>query len=206
MFKDRLEAGRQLAQKLSAYAGRDSVVLALPRGGVVTGHAVAQALKIPLDIVVTRKIGHPGDPEYAMCAINEEGVLFCNEAERASVDPAWLKEESIREQKEARRRSTAYREGRAPVPLAGKTAIIVDDGVATGLSMRLAVATAKAQNPKRVVVAVPVAPPDSVRELGRVADEVVVLEPPEKFLGAVGAHYEQFEQVEDAEVIRLMRR
>ncbi|MEK7156634.1 MAG: phosphoribosyltransferase family protein [Patescibacteria group bacterium] len=205
MFTDRKDAGRQLAENLSAYRGQDAVVLALPRGGVVPGHEIAEALGLPLDIVVVRKVGHPDNPEYALCAVDETGTRLCNEA-AAAVDEAWLAEETERQVQEAKRRIAVYRGNREPMKIAGKTALIVDDGIATGLSMRLAVHSARAQGAKRVVVAVPVAPPESVRELlAEGADDVVVLLPPEEFLGAVGAHYIRFEQVEDSEVIRLLR-
>lgn len=204
MFKDRNDAGRQLAQKFGAYRGKAVVVLALPRGGVVLGYEIAKALDLPLDIIVARKVGHPGNPEYALCAVNENGMRICAE-EAAAVDQVWLAEETERQKQEAQRRATLYRGDKKPENIAGKTAVIVDDGIATGLSMRLAVRLAKAQGAKRVVVAVPVAPPEAVRTLREEgADEVLVLEPPEEFLGAVGAHYLRFEQVEDNEVIRLM--
>ena len=204
MFRDRQDAGRLLARKLEEFRGQDAVVLALPRGGVVLGYEIAQALQLPFDIVVTRKIGHPNDPEYAICAVDEKGTLLCNEAERASIDPVWLKEETHRQQKEAHRRAILYRGGKEPVALAGKTVIIADDGVATGLTMRLAIAAVRVHHPKRIIVVVPVAPSDVVQKIKREADDIIVLESPEDFLGAVGTHYERFDQVEDAEVVRLL--
>ena len=203
MFADREDAGKQLAEKLARYKSEDAVVLALPRGGVAVGYEIAQALKLPFDIVVVRKIGPPGNPEYAVCAVDEKGTRLCNEGEARKVDEKWLAEETERQRQEAVRRIKKYRGNRAPAALQGKTVIIVDDGIATGLTMRLAVAVAKAQHPKKVVVAVPVAPLDAMRELRKEA-EVVVLEPPEEFMGAVGAHYKNFPQVEDEEVIRLL--
>ncbi len=206
MFNDRKDAGQKLAQKLSQYRGQETLVLALPRGGVVPGYGVAEALGLPLDIVVVRKVGHPDNPEYALCAVDDTGMRLCNEAAVASVDKAWLAEETARQVREAKRRVALYRGGRRPIPIAGKTALIVDDGIATGLSMRLAVRSVKTQRPERIIVAVPVAPPEAVRDLRKEgADDIIILEPPEDFLGAVGAHYLQFEQVEDAEVIRLMK-
>lgn len=205
MFVDRADAGRQLAQKLAPYRARDAVVLALPRGGVVVGYELARRLALPLDIVVTRKIGHPNDPEYAICAVDESGARLCDEAEIKTIDPEWLAQEAARQQAEAKRRSNTYRRSKSPLPLAGKTAIIADDGVATGLTMRLAIASVKRQRPARIVVAIPVAPADAIIDFNKEgADEVIVLEPPEEFMGAVGAHYEQFEQVEDGEVMRLL--
>ncbi|MGC9602755.1 MAG: phosphoribosyltransferase family protein [Minisyncoccia bacterium] len=204
MFKDRIDAGRQLAKRLVSYSGRDAVVLAIPRGGVVLGHIIAQELRLPFDIVVTRKVGHPDNPEYAICAVDERGTLLCNETETQSVDKKWLREETERQKKEAQRRSSMYRGDKRPMELAGKTVIITDDGVATGLTMRLAIAAVRAQYPKYIVVAIPVAPSDVAQKIKQEADELVVLESPEDFLGSVGAHYKRFEQVKDEEVTHLM--
>lgn len=205
MFIDRKDAAQKLAQELSGYRGKDAVILALPRGGVVLGAEVARSLRLPLDIVVTRKIGHPNNPEYALCAIDESGTRLCNEAAK-TIEPAWLAQETKRQRDEAKRRIALYRGGRTQESLRGRTVIIVDDGIATGLSMRLAVRSVKAREPRRIVVAVPVAPLEAVRDLRNDgADDVIVLEPPERFLGAVGAHYTRFDQVEDAEVISLMK-
>lgn len=206
MFMDRQEAGRALAKKLAPYRGTDAIVLALPRGGVVTGEGIAKALALPLDIVAVRKIGHPVSAEYAIGAVDENGTTILNEAETKSIDQSWLKSEIELEKKEAERRSITYRDGRQPLPLMGKTAIIVDDGIATGLTMRLAVRSAKKQDAAKVIVAVPVAPAESLRALQMEgADEIIVIEPPEEFAGAVGAHYVRFDQVEDAEVVKLLR-
>ena len=206
MFKDRKEAGQKLADKLRTYAKQNAVVLALPRGGVVTGSEIARMLELPLDIVAVRKIGHPASPEYAIGAVDENGTTILNEAETKVVGQSWLKEETERQKREAKRRSDAYREGREPPNLAGKVVIIVDDGIATGLTMRLAVRAAKAQKPEKIIVAVPVAPAGPLRSLkDEGANETIVLEPPEEFMGAVGAHYATFEQIEDDEVIKLMR-
>ncbi|OGG62140.1 hypothetical protein A2766_01520 [Candidatus Kaiserbacteria bacterium RIFCSPHIGHO2_01_FULL_58_22] len=205
MFADRKEAGRRLARKIEAYRGTNALVLALPRGGVVVGFEVARALGLPLDILAPRKIGHPFHPEYAIGAVDEHGTKILNEAEAAAVDQAWLLGETERQKAEAERRIRAYRGERKAAEIGGKTVIIVDDGIATGLTMRLAVRSVKARKPERIVVAVPVAPPESPRALtDEGADEVVVLEPPGEFMGAVGAHYARFEQVEDAEVVRLL--
>lgn len=205
-FTDRQEAGRLIAEKLSKYRGQDAVVLVLPRGGVVTGYEIAKELSLPLDIIAVRKIGHPMAPEYAIGAVGESGEKILNETETASVDQVWLKEEIAREEKEARRRGVVYREGRKALEIAGKTVIIVDDGIATGLTMRFAVRFAKARKPEKIIVAVPVAPEEALRTLkDEGVDEIVALLPPEEFLGSVGAHYLSFDQVEDEEVIRLMR-
>ncbi|MBI2612734.1 phosphoribosyl transferase [Candidatus Kaiserbacteria bacterium] len=207
MFRDRVDAGRKLAQKLTQYRGGSAVVLALPRGGVCLGFEVANALSAALDIIAVRKIGHPYHPEYAIGAVDENGARILNESETAAVDKKWLAEETEREMQEAKRRSTLYRSGKPAQILAEKIAIIVDDGIATGLTMRLAVRSVRAQKPKKVIVAVPVAPVDSLAALkDEGADEVVVLEPPEEFMGAVGSHYIRFDQTTDEEVIELLRR
>ena len=206
MFKDRTDAGKLLAKALAKYENEKTIVYALPRGGVVVGYEVAKALQSPLDIIVTRKIGHPNNPEYAICAVNEKGLLLCNEAEIKSVDQDWLQEETLREQKEAERRVALYRGKRKPEEVVDRVAIIVDDGIATGYTMRLAVRSIKIQKPKKIIVAVPVAPAESLQELKQEgANEVIVLEPSEDFMGAVGAHYLQFEQVEDNKVINLLQ-
>ena len=204
MFRDREDAGTQLAQKLKAYHGTEAVVLALPRGGVVIGERVAKGLELPLDIVVARKVGHPTNSDYAICAVDERGTRLCNEAELKHIDKKWLNQRVEQEQQEAQRRVVLYRGKKAPISLSGKTAIIVDDGIATGLTIRLAIKAVKEQKPKRIVVAIPVAPSDIAMKIRREVDEFVVLEPQEDFLGAVGAHYRFFLQVKDAEVIHLL--
>ena len=204
MFADRKEAGQKLAEKLLRYRGKDAVVLALPRGGVVVGYEIAKALKLPLDIVVTRKIGHPNNPEYAIGAVDENGALLLNEAECRLIEKEWLKNEVEKQKNEASRRIRVYRGGREPSEIKGKTAIITDDGIATGLSMRLAIKVVKEGKPERIIVAVPVAPYEITNELKNNVDELIVLLPPKEFGGAVGAHYKSFEQVPDAEVVRLL--
>jgi len=204
MFADRKEAGQKLAEKLLRYRGKDAVVLALPRGGVVVGYEIAKALKLPLDIMVTRKIGHPNNPEYAIGAVDENGALLLNEAECRLIEKEWLKNEVEKQKNEASRRIRVYRGGREPSEIKGKTAIITDDGIATGLSMRLAIKVVKEGKPERIIVAVPVAPYEITNELKNNVDELIVLLPPKEFGGAVGAHYKSFEQVPDAEVVRLL--
>lgn len=205
MFIDREDAGRRLAEKLSSYRGKDAVILALPRGGVVIGYEVARALNLPLDIVVVRKIGHPANPEYAICAVDEKGSFLCNEAEIKSVDQSWLKEEILRQKNEALRRIEVYRGGRNSEEIGGKIIILVDDGIATGLTIRAAIKSIRKQNPKELVVAVPVVPHDTVIELRKEADMVIVLDDDPSYLGAVGAYYNYFPQVSDEEVIELLK-
>ncbi len=205
MFKDRKDAGRKLAEKLANYRGKDTVVLALPRGGVVVGYEVAKALGAPLDIVVVRKVGHPENPEYAVCTVDERGELLCNESARALVPENWIVEEAKRQTKEARRRLLLYRGEKKPADIAGRVVILVDDGIATGLSMRLAIRSLKARRPKKIIVAAPVASMEAVQEIQTEgAEEILVLLPPEEFAGAVGAHFQNFTQVEDEEVIKLL--
>src|SRR3970040_1184740 len=165
-FRDRADAGEQLAQALKKYQRQDGVVYALPRGGVVLGAIVARALRMPLDLLIPRKIGHPLQPEYAICAVVESGEMECNQREVARVDPQWFRQEGGSERNEARRRRELYLGGREPAPVEGKTAIIVDDGIATGLTMEVSIRDARQRRPAQLVVAVPVAPPATVGRLG----------------------------------------
>lgn len=202
IFKDRQEAGKKLALLLDKYKGTDAIVLALPRGGVVIGKEVAEALNLPLDIIVTRKIGAPGNDEYAIGAIDINGNGVWNENERPYVDKIWLENKIKKETREAERRWNTYRKGMGPLELKGKTVIIADDGIATGLTMQAAVAYAKQANAKEVVVAVPVASMEAIGILKRVA-KVYVIEIP-VFFSAVGEWYEYFPQVSDQEVVSML--
>ena len=207
MFKDRSEAGKLLAKALEKYINDKVVVLALPRGGVVVGYEVAKTLKAPLDVVVTRKIGHPHNPEYAIGVVDEHGLFLGNEKEVESVDGNWLKEEILHQRQEAGRRVALYRGEQKILEIKDSVVIIVDDGMATGLSIRLAVRSIKKQSPAKIVVAVPVAPSDAIHFIyNEGVDEIIVLELPEEFLGAVGSHYAYFGQVEDNEVINLLKK
>ncbi len=204
-FKDREDAGRRLAEKLRQYAGRKGVVVvALPRGGVVLGRIVADALKAPLDIVVPRKIGAPGNEEYAIGALTESGHAVWNEQERAAAGEAYVGKAVEKQLAEARRRLDLYRAGLPPRDLAGRTVIIVDDGIATGYTNRAAIATVRSEKPARVIAAVPVSPPDSAAVVERLVDEAVILEKPALFW-AIGSFYDEFGQVDDETVIKLMR-
>jgi predicted phosphoribosyltransferase len=203
-FKDRADAGRWLAQALAAYEGKDGVVLALPRGGVVLGAEIARALRMPLDLVIARKLGHPLSPEYAIGAVTEDGETVYNPWEVSQVDAEWFRRQVERERAEARRQREHYLGGRPPLPLAGRIAILVDDGIATGLTMEAAIHDARRRKPARLVAAVPVAPQDTAERLGRMVEEFVALDIPEPYLGAVGAYYDYFPQVGDDEVIALL--
>ncbi|WP_026280539.1 MULTISPECIES: phosphoribosyltransferase [unclassified Thioalkalivibrio] len=202
-FRDRNEAGERLARALDRYRGQPGVVYALPRGGVPLGAAVARHLGMPLDLLIPRKIGHPFHPEYAICAVPEHGERVCNPREAERVDPDWLEQAEARERSEARRRRELYCTAPAP-EVTGKMAIIVDDGIATGLTMRAAIRDARQRRPRQLVVAIPVAPAETAALLETEADELVTLDIPEYFRGSVGAYYEDFEQTSDDEVIALL--
>lgn len=204
-FHDRIDAGRQLVQALADYRGQDVVVYALPRGGVVLGAEVARALQAPLDVIIARKIGHPSNPEYAVCAIAEAGSPVCNEVERAHLDPHWFDDAVAQQRREIERRRAWYRQGQASTSATGKIAIVVDDGIATGLTMSAAVQAVREQHPRQIVVAVPVAPAETAARLRQEGATVVALEIPMFFLGAVGAYYDDFAQVSDEEVVRLLQ-
>ena len=206
MFKDRIEAGKLLAERLIQYRDTDTIVYALPPGGVVLGFEVAQFLHAPLDLIIARKIGHPDNPEYAICAVTEEGEPFYNEEERAVLDPSWLGKEIIKEREEAKRRREKYLKGRKHCSTENKIAIVVDDGVATGLTLRSALRALRQEGPKELVVAVPVVPHELVGILQTEADKVFVLKDEREYLGAVGAYYQNFPQVSDKEVIELLER
>lgn len=205
-FRDRAEAGRRLAAALADRLDGPAVVYPLPRGGVVLGVEIAEALHLPLDLIIPRKIGHPYSPEYGIAAVVESGELVKNDAEVARVDAAWFAHAVERERAEARRRRELYLRGRAPVPVEGRIAILVDDGIATGLTMEAAIREAKRRRPARTIVAVPVAPPDTAARMRREVDDFVALDVPEYYLGAVGAYYDHFPQLTDEEVIELLAR
>ena len=204
-FKDRQEAGKELARALMNFRGKDVMVLGMPRGGVVVAKEVAEAMGAPLDIIVTRKIGAPGEPEFAVGAITQEGDIIVDRqaAETVGATDEYLQEEARRKKSEVKERMRSLR-GDMPYPsLEGKTAIIVDDGMATGNSMRAAVQSVRKRGPKEVVVAVPVAPKEAAAELSREGTKVVCLEQP-RFFFAIGEFYRNFEQVEDSEVRELL--
>lgn len=202
-FSDRRDAGIRLAKALARYDSEDAVVYALPRGGVVLGAEVAKQLELPLALIIPRKIGHPKNPEFAVCAVTEEGELVCDEAEVRTIDPDWLIEEVERQRQESARRRITY--GDVRIPATGRIAIIVDDGVATGLTMRAAIRSLRGEMPDEVIVAIPVAPRSVVELLKKEADDVVVLDDSEPYLGAVGAYYEHFPQVTDEKVLDILK-
>jgi len=204
-FRNRREAGRVLAGRLAAYRGDDVVLLALPRGGVPVAYEVALALDAPLDVIVVRKLGVPVQPELGMGAIGEDGVRVLNREiiDLAGVRGADIAAVEARERAEIERRSRAFRGDRPRLSLAGRTAIIIDDGIATGSTARAASQVARAHGARRVILATPVAPPSAVGELRSCADDVVVVETPEPF-SAIGQWYSDFAQTPDREVADLL--
>lgn len=206
-FQDREEAGRRLAEALARFKGQDPVVFALPRGGVPVGLEVAKALEAPLDVLLVRKIGVQGHEELALGAIvdGENPTFVLNESVAAMVGPstAYLEAEKSRQLAEIERRRRLYRGDRDAVDAKGRTVIVVDDGIATGATMKAALRGVRQSGPKRLVLAVPVAPRDALAELEGECDEVVCLETPEPFQ-AVGLHYANFGQTSDEEVVRLL--
>lgn len=205
-FKNRIEAGQKLAEKLSKYKNKEAVIYALPRGGVVLGAEISRKLHLPLDLIIIRKIGHPQNPEYAVCAISESGHILCNEEEAKNVPQNLLENKILEEKQEIQRRHQTYLDGRKSISAAGKIAIIVDDGIATGMTVMAAVHEVLHQGAKKIVVAVPIAPKDVVDQLKLQVNEVIVIDAPSDFLGSVGSYYDDFPQVTDEEVIHLMQK
>ncbi|CAN7280652.1 phosphoribosyltransferase [Pseudoduganella sp. LjRoot289] len=205
-FENRLDAGVQLAQRLSHYAGRtDVTVLALPRGGVPVGFAVARALQVPLDILLVRKLGVPGHEEYAFGAVASGGLYVVQKdvVDTLEIAPPVVELIVQRELKEIERREKLYRAGLAPPQLRGRVAILVDDGLATGSTMLAAVHVLRLAQPARMVAAAPVAAPDACRELAAEVDEMLCVRTPDPFY-AVGLWYKDFDQTSDAEVGDLL--
>jgi putative phosphoribosyl transferase len=205
-FRDRRDAGERLAARLAPYASESPVVVGLPRGGVVVAAAVAEALGAPLDVIVVRKLGVPSQPELGMGAVGEGGVIVRTEPviQAVGVTPQQFDAVVVREREEVARRAERFRGRRAPISLAGRTVIVVDDGIATGGTARAALEVARAQGARRVVLAVPVAPPETLRALQSLADDVVCLDAPQWFR-AVGMHYLDFTQTSDQDVIALLQ-
>jgi putative phosphoribosyl transferase len=205
IFSDRKEAGKMLASKLTDYTQK-SIVLAIPRGGVVVGYEIAQKLKVSLDVIVPRKVGAPFNPELAIGAVTEDGTIILDKqlVEYLKVHESHIKEESERQRQEIKRRLKVYR-GRLHFPsLKGLHVIVVDDGIATGATVKAALASIRKREPKSVVLAVPVAPPSTLRELEKDADVVICLATPEPFY-AIGQFYKDFTQTSDEEVRKLLK-
>jgi len=204
MFRDRAEAGERLADLLSDLQGQGVVVLGIPRGGVEIAAVLARRLGAPLDVVIPRKVGAPGNPELGLGAVAEDVEVLDERLIRVlAVKEDYLRSEIAAQQEEIARRSSAYRGDKPPVPMEGKVVVVVDDGVATGGTAVAALRWARARGAKRVVLAVPVAPPEAVHRLEQEADEVRVLATPEPFY-AVGQWYDNFPQVSDQRVVELL--
>jgi putative phosphoribosyl transferase len=207
-FADRAAAGRVLAEKLSAYAGRDDViVLALPRGGVPVAYEVARALPAPLDVFLVRKLGAPGHEELAMGAIASGDVVVMNDEvlKAMQVSDEFIAATIDSERQELARRELAYRGDRSPIDVRGRTVILIDDGLATGSTMRAAVTAVRRLHPARIIVAVPIGAPSTCAEFRSIADDVICAVTPEPFR-AVGMWYDDFSQTDDDEVSDLLAR
>lgn len=207
-FQNRSEAGKQLAAKLEKYRKeKNAIVIGLPRGGVITAFEVASALHLSLDIIVTRKIGAPQQPELAIGALGQDGKLTLDNdlMERLGLIEADLEQIIIEERKELKRRLKLYRGNKKSLFLNDKIVILVDDGIATGATMFAAIDAARALNAKKIVIAVPVCPPDLLLKIELVADEVICLSVPERFF-SIGQFYQKFDQTSDEQVMRLLKK
>ena len=206
LFKDRLDAGKKLAKALGQFKDVDGIVLGIPRGGIVVASEIANFLEFRLDIVIPRKLGAPDQPELAIGAISEDGTVLMNfdVIRRVGATEAYIKEESARQLTEIARRASAYRVGRPAMPLRDEDIILVDDGVATGATLKAAITYVKNQNPRNLTVAIPVSPIQTIREL-RAEVDVICLSSPEIFY-AIGAFYSDFKQITDEEVIMHLQK
>lgn len=205
-FVDRIDAGKRLASALKGFSGKHGIVLAIPRGGVVVGYVIARALNLPLDVIIPRKIGAPDNPELAIGAVAEDGTTILDEnlITYLGVSREYIKQETERQKREIERRLKVYRQDTSYPNLKGLDVIVVDDGIATGSTMKAALASVKNRGAASVTVAVPVGPPSTIEELNGMADRVVCLYTPEYFQ-AIGQFFTDFSQTEDEEVIKLLK-
>ena len=205
LFRDRLDAGRKLAELLTDFKGERCAVIAIPRGGVAIGYVVASELDAPLEVTVPRKIGAPGDPELAVGAVAEDGTIYVEEsvAKTLGVRDEWIRMEAERELEEVKRRIAVYREGRPLPDLREYVVIIVDDGIATGATMIATARFLRKMGPRKVVIAVPVAPPEILPKLSSEADDVRCVATPSPFF-AIGQFYRDFSQLSDSEVLEYL--
>lgn len=206
-LRNRQQVGKLLSRKLKKYIDKDVVIYAIPRGGVVTANEIAKKLKCPLDLIITRKIGHPQNIEYAIAAISENGHIVSAKEELKTVNQNWLREKIEEASIEAKRRRVIYLSGQKGISSHAKIAILVDDGVATGLTLRAGIMELKLQKPRKIIVAVPVISQSIAKIIKVEADELVALtiSPDNIFLGGVGAYYDEFPQVTDEEVKEILK-
>ena len=207
MFRDRLEAGERLAEVLSDYRGERVAVIAIPRGGVEVGYVIAERFDSPLEVTVPRKIGSPMDPELAVGAVAEDGTIYVEEdvVKMLGVREDWIRVEAERELQEVRRRLELYRGGKPLPELRGYVVLLVDDGIATGATIIATARFLRKLNPKSLVIAAPVAPPEVLPKLSREADDVRCVETPTPFF-AIGQFYQDFSQLDDSKVIEYLSR
>jgi putative phosphoribosyl transferase len=202
MFRDRFEAGAKLAEKVKKYKETNAVIIAIPRGGLEVGYAISKETGLPLDVILIKKIGHPLNKEFAIGSVSLSGRIINQDV---SISQRYIEEETIKIREELKRRYERYFGEREPVSLKGKTVIFTDDGIATGSTMLAAIELAGHQHPEKIVIAVPVAPFETIKKLELIADEVICdLIPP--YFHGVGEFYEHFLQVPDAEAISLLRK
>jgi putative phosphoribosyl transferase len=208
IFRDRRDAGIQLADKLKGYKhSGEAIVLALPRGGVVTGFEIARVLDLPMDVLIVRKIGFPGQSEFGIGAVSETGTVVLNSAIISShgVEDEYIQIEIARQKEEVERRIRIYRKGKRILDLEGKKIILVDDGVATGATLKAAISALKKEKIKGLIAAIPVSPPETAEELKGMVDEFICLNTPADFM-AVGNYYDHFQQVPDQTVVEILEK
>lgn len=207
-IKDRFDAGIQLSLLLTKYLGKDLVVFGIPRGGVVVAEPIADFLNAPMDLILAHKVGHPSHGEYAIAAVSESGHVIGSSRDLRSIDEKWLEGEREKQMIEIRRKREKYLKEFPTISLKDKIAIIVDDGIATGLTMQAGILELRDFGPKKIVAVVPVSPRSTADKLRNMVDDFVALQIPEdyEYLGAVGAYYEKFNQVEDDVVMEILRR
>lgn len=202
MFKDRYDAAMELALKLKKFKGTDGIVLAIPRGGVPIGYVIAKDLGFPLEIVLSKKIGHPSNPEYAIGSVSLDGLVINDSV--SDVSEEYIYKAAGKILQDLKTKFKYYMGDREPTDLKDKTVIIVDDGIATGSTIIATINSVRKMNPKKIIVAAPVASPPSIRKIESIVDEIVVLLTPQNFMG-VGQFYYDFSQVEDEEVILQLK-
>ena len=204
MFFDRHMAGELLAKKLTRFKHHDAVLYALPKGGVPVGYEVSKALGLPLDFLSVQKIGHPMNPEYGICSVSEAGNIVCDESGICGLDRSWLANEILIKEEEAHRRRVLYKRDEPSVSAENKIAIIIDDGIATGITMRAAVQAIQDQWPEKIIIATPVMPHELINDFRKLADAVITLVDDREYLGTVDAYYSDFSDVTDFEVTSLL--